>query len=370
MARPGTGRAHTCRAGPVESPASPASPVSFVSFVSVMGVVMVAVIVALTAGCRSDPAVAPAAPSPPRVVVTTDVLGDVARNVLGDQVEIETLLPTSTDPSTFHRSDTQLRSIEGAQLIVAVGLGWEVTVTAPIEAARRHGTPVLEVAPLLNPIPVGGTELAPTPPVDMAPDPRVWLDPDRMSRSARLLADEAIRLPGVDAAKVTARLADYQAQIARADEQIQGLIAPVPEPRRTFVTARDSMGYFADRYGFTIAGVLQPDPPDRPAAPGVPAFPNAPGSLVSRSLVDPEAEAAHVRSVVATMRADHIPVIVTDRNDPRVALDVAVGALGPGPTPVVTLDLDALGPAGSGADTYLGLITTNARSLVEALKGG
>jgi zinc/manganese transport system substrate-binding protein len=367
MARRGTRLGHTRGAGPVASPAS------FVSPARVLVVVVGVVSMALTAGCRSDPAVPPASPAPtpkpapPRVAVTTDVVGDVARSVLGDQAEIETLIPSGADLSTFHRSDAQLRSIERAQLIVAVGLGWDVTLTAPIEAARRQGTPVLELAPLLNPIPLGGTELAPTTPAaEVVRDARVWLDPDRMSRAARLVADEAVRLPGVDAATVMARLSGYQAQIARADEQIQGLVAEVPEPRRTLVTVRDSMGYFADRYGFTIAGVLQPDPP---ATPGRPAFPNSSGSLVSPGVVDPGASAAHVGSVVAIIRTDHVPVIVADRNDPRVALDAAVLALGPGTTSVVTLDLDGLGPARSGADTYLGLITTNARRLAEAVNG-
>jgi len=334
--------------------------------------VLAAVIVASAVGCSSPhesgagtPSPIPVpTPAPPRVVVTTDVLGDVVRNVLGDQAEIETLMPPGTDPLTFHRSDAQLRSIAQAQLIVAVGLLWEITVTAPIEAAKLNGTPVLEVAASLNPIPLGGTELAPVPSAGAsagAADPRVWLDPDRMSRAARLVADAAIRLPGVDAAEVTARLTAYQAQIAHADEQIQGFVAEVPPAGRYVVTASDSMGYFADRYGFTIAGVLQPGPPFSS---------DASGSLVSPGAVDPEAHAAHVRAVVATIRADHLPVIVTDRRDPRATLDAAVAALGPCTTSVLTLDLDALGPAGSGADTYLGLITTNARSLVDALKGG
>ena len=77
-------------------------------------------------------------------------------------------------------------------------------------------------------------------------DPHIWLDPVAMAETARALTPVLGEL-GVD---VSDRLADLECRLAALDAEVRGILAAVPEDRRKLVTGHESMGYFADRYGF------------------------------------------------------------------------------------------------------------------------
>jgi zinc/manganese transport system substrate-binding protein len=303
--------------------------------------------------------------SKPKVVVTTDILGDVTRNILGDQVDVEILIPNSLPARNFTPAATDVNLLMGAQLIVAVGLGLEPGLAPALGEARTKGVTVLEVGPSLNPIPLGGSEAnaragvttAPgssastSAPSVAAPDPHIWMDPDRMKQAMKLIGDAAEKLTGVDASAVRSQIADYTAKIDKADEEIQSTLAPIPDTHRRVVTVRDDLAYFADRYGFTIVRVAIPANRENPDAP-----------------IDP-AELLSIASVVVDQQAyaviaDALPQSLADANDIATAVAAAPNTAVP---VVVALDLEALGAPGSGAETYLGQLTTNAHTLAKAL---
>ncbi|WP_434093899.1 metal ABC transporter solute-binding protein, Zn/Mn family [Nonomuraea pusilla] len=88
----------------------------------------------------------------PRVVVTTDILGDVTRNVVGGQAEVTVLMRPGSDPHSFGVSAQDAALIEDADLIVHNGLGLEEGVLRHVEAARRAGVPALAVGEGVEPI--------------------------------------------------------------------------------------------------------------------------------------------------------------------------------------------------------------------------
>ena len=54
----------------------------------------------------------------PTVVVTTNILGDVVRQVAGDQVNVETIMPAGADPHVFQASAQQV-DLEWADLLIS-----------------------------------------------------------------------------------------------------------------------------------------------------------------------------------------------------------------------------------------------------------
>jgi len=311
------------------------------------------------------------APARARVVVTTDILGDIARNILGDEVHVDVLVPNGVPPRTFKPAAADLDTIKRAQLIVAVGLGLEPGLQDAFVDARANGIPVLEVGTFLNAIPLGGSEVraratSSIPPGSTATggttggtgvqstspealDPHVWLDPDRVKQAMKQIADAVTVLPSVDAAAIRRTTEAYTARIDKADEEIQSTLAPITDERRRVATVHDNLTYFADRYGFSIATVIAPAGTDTQDTP-----------------ID-DADIAAASGAIADQQ---VAAIVTDASATSVldAERVAAGAADRGASPVVvTLHLEALGVAGSGADTYLSLLTTNAHALADAL---
>ncbi|MGH8948716.1 MAG: metal ABC transporter substrate-binding protein, partial [Acidimicrobiia bacterium] len=60
-----------------------------------------------------------------QVVATTSILGDIAAGVVGDEGEVEVLIPLGVDAHDFSPSSQQASMLAGADLVVANGLGLE-----------------------------------------------------------------------------------------------------------------------------------------------------------------------------------------------------------------------------------------------------
>ncbi|MEJ7846254.1 MAG: zinc ABC transporter substrate-binding protein, partial [Acidimicrobiales bacterium] len=75
----------------------------------------------------------------PAVVVTTNILGDMVREVVGDAAEVEVVMPLGTDPHDFEVSAQQAESMVDADFLVVNGAGFEETLLGTIESAEEAG---------------------------------------------------------------------------------------------------------------------------------------------------------------------------------------------------------------------------------------
>lgn len=279
----------------------------------------------------------------PLVVVTTNLLGDVVRNVAGDDARVEVLMPLGVDPHDFEPSSRQASLVAEADLVVANGLGLEEGLEDVIDAARGDGALVLEVAELVDPLRFAeqdaGDDGGEDEPGDL--DPHVWMDPIRMAQAARLIAD---RLADIDSSvDWEARAETYAAQLEAAHERIDALLSAVPSDRRLLVTNHEALGYFASRYGFEVVGVVIPG-----------------GS----TLAEPGSE--ELAALVALIDELNIRAVFAESTEPST-LARAIADEADHPVTVVTLRTESLGEPGSPAGTLIGMLEENARLIADAL---
>lgn len=296
----------------------------------------------LVAGaCSSSPTPGSAAPL---VVVTTTVLGDIVRNVAGDDARVEVLLPIGADPHDHRLSARDVALINQADLVVTNGLGLEEGMADILAGAAADGVRTLEIAPLVDPLPFGhddddhdddGHDH------DDGDDPHVWMDPLRMAEAARRVAAELqVVHPGPD---WEGRAAASAAELASVDARITAILDAVPAERRKLVTNHDALGYFAARYGFTVVGVVIPG-----------------GS----TLAEPSSGA--LAALVATMRSEGIRAVFAETTDTGVLARAVAAELGD-EVAVVDLFTGSLGGPGSGAETLGDMLLLNARRIADAL---
>lgn len=280
-----------------------------------------------------------------RVVVTTTVLGDVVSNVAGDAVMVEVLVPIGADPHDFQLSARQAAALQTADLVVVNGLGLEDGLRDVLESAASEGANVFEVAPLLDPLPFAGDheheEEDHEDEGDEALDPHVWLDPIRMADAARLLGEELAELDP-EGGHIE-RATEYAARLEAVDEDVRAILAGVDETRRKLVTNHDALGYFADRYGLTIVGVVIPG-----------------GSTLA------EPSSADLAALVDTMRTEGVTAIFGETTEPRALADAVADAAG-ADVVVVELLTGSLGGPGSGAETLVDMLLSNATLIADAL---
>jgi zinc/manganese transport system substrate-binding protein len=60
---------------------------------------------------------------------------------------------------------------------------------------------------------------------------------------------------GIDASAGVATVTD---ELSRLNDQVSGILSAVPTANRNLVTGHESLGYFANRYGFTLVGAIIP----------------------------------------------------------------------------------------------------------------
>lgn len=206
-----------------------------------------AVVAALAAaGCGGAGGSPP--PSGPSVVVTYSVLGAVVTELVGDHAAVTVLMANGVDPHDWSPSAKDIERVMNADIVVANGLGLEEGLAKTLEEAEKAGVAVFRATDHIQ-----VRELAEE--SDHAGgDPHFWVDPISMRDVVAALATE-LAAAGIDVAD---RSADLQQRLVDLDAGARATLAVVPEAGRKLVTGHESMGYFADRYGFQIVGTVIP----------------------------------------------------------------------------------------------------------------
>ncbi|SDC51361.1 zinc ABC transporter substrate-binding protein AztC [Streptomyces prasinopilosus] len=283
----------------------------------------------------------------PRVVVTTNILGDVTREIVGDGADVTVLMKPNADPHSFGLSAVQAAELERADLVVYNGLGLEENVLRHVEAARESGTPVLEVGRAVDPLVFrapsdGGPEAEAG-----QPDPHFWTDPDRMRTAAGLIADRVVEhVDGVDEKAVRARADRYDGRLADLTAWMERSFARIPEQRRALVTNHHVFGYLAERFGFRTVGAVVPS---------------------GTTLASPSS--SDLRSLTGAMREAGVRTVFADSSRPTRLAEVLRTELG-GRVRVVALYSESLTERGGGAGTYLQMMRANTTALTDGLTGG
>ncbi|WP_449371827.1 metal ABC transporter solute-binding protein, Zn/Mn family [Arthrobacter psychrolactophilus] len=101
-------------------------------------------------------------------MVTTNILGDVTRQVLGDQATVTTLMQPESDPHSFEISAQQAASMSSADLVVSNGLGLEEGLQQHLERAAAAGAPMLVAGEVIDVVPYSSGD------AEGAPDPHFW----------------------------------------------------------------------------------------------------------------------------------------------------------------------------------------------------
>jgi len=301
----------------------------------------------LLAACGDDEGSASA--EGPTIAVTTSILADVVGELVGDQAEVVAVMPRGADPHEFQASAQEVDRVRRADALVLNGGGFEEGLLDLADAVAEDGMPVHEV--------VGADgDAAHEDGEDEhgedehghedGGDAHFFTDPVRMDEAVEgISAFLAAEVPGLDVEALEQATAAYRDELRALDAEVEALLAGIPESRRVLVTGHDVLGAFADRYGFEVVGTVIPS-----------------GSTSDGGNAGDLAELADaVRD--AGVRAVFVDSSAAD----RLARTLAAEA---GDIEVRTLFTESLGEPGSGAETYLDMVRTNAERIAGVLADG
>jgi ABC-type Zn uptake system ZnuABC Zn-binding protein ZnuA len=282
----------------------------------------------LLAGCGADSG--SAGPGQIKVVATTTQLADFARAVGGDRADVVQLLKPNTDPHDYEPRPYDVLSTAHAEVVLENGDGLDHWMGNVIEQAGSDATIV---------------DLGAHVPVRRRGDPHWWHDP-RNAQAAIAAIRDALTRANPAAKQTYARNADaYEAKLRALDAAIGGCIARVPAGARKLVTDHDAFGYFAARYGITVAGAVIPS---------------------QTTQAQPSARA--VAKLTRLIRSERVKAVFPESSlNAKLAQAIARQT---GARSDLRLYGDTLGPKGSGGATYLTVERANADAMVRGFSGG
>ncbi|MFJ2667372.1 zinc ABC transporter substrate-binding protein AztC [Nocardia fluminea] len=274
------------------------------------------------------------------IVVTTNILGDLTRAVVGDAVPVTVLMQAGADPHSFAISARQAAEIERAALVVHNGLGLEEGVARHVQAAVAAGVPTIAVAERADPIQYTSDESA------GQPDPHFWTDPARVRMAVEAISAEVlVEVDGVDADAVQANTRRYLGELDQLDRWMTDRFAAIGAERRQLVTDHHVFGYLAQRFGFRVIGAVIPS---------------------GTTLASPSA--SDLDGLAAAIRTAGVTAIFADSSQPdRLSRVLAehTGLL----VQVIALHTESLTAPGEGAATYLEMARANTEAIARGLSG-
>ncbi|MFF7858633.1 zinc ABC transporter substrate-binding protein AztC [Streptomyces sp. NPDC007904] len=282
----------------------------------------------------------------PKVVVTTNILGDITREIVGDEADVTVLMKPNADPHSFGLSAVQAAELERADLVVFNGLGLEENVLRHVDAARESGVATFEAGKAVNPLTFqahadGGPEEEAG-----QPDPHFWTDPDRVRKTAGLIADQVIEnVDGVNPKRIRANTGRYDERLADLTTWMEKSFDRIPDRKRALVTNHHVFGYLADRFGFRVIGAVIPS---------------------GTTLASPSS--SDLRSLTEAMREAEVRTVFADSSQPKRLAEVLRTELG-GRVRVVALHSESLTDKGEGAGTYLQMMRANTTTMTDGLIG-
>lgn len=269
----------------------------------------------------------------PRAVATFSILGDFARNVGGERVELATLVGPNGDVHVFAPTPGDVKTIAAADIVFVNGLGLEGWIDRLIAASA---TRALVVVASRGITPRSGTRAQDR----GASDPHAWQSVANAKLYVGNIRDGLIAIDAAEKKIFEANANTYLAKLDALDGEIRAAIEAIPSARRKVITAHSAFGYFGDAYGIEFI---------------------APEGLSTEA----EPSARDIAKLIEQIRRENVPALFLEnvadsRLLQRIGAETGVRIGG-------RLYSDALSPPDGPAASYIEMMRSNLRELTRAL---
>lgn len=288
----------------------------------------------LLTGCGSIPK---SSDSALRVLASTTFLADIAQNVAGERLQVDSLLPFGADPHAYQAAPSDVAKISESSVLILNGIEYEHFIKPLLENAGGERI-IITATDGLTPNQMEDEENA----GQMVGDPHMWLNPNLVITYVDNIRDGLTKADPTGAETYHANADAYIAQLKDLDAWIVGQVNTIPADHRLLVTNHEAMGYFANQYGFEVVGAVIP-------------------SLST----DAGTSAKEMSSLIDQIKSSGAPAIfLGEVENPNLANQIASET---GVKVVSDLYLETL-TDGTPAATYIDMMKHNVTSIVEGLK--
>ncbi len=274
------------------------------------------------------------------IVTTTGMIADVAKNIGRDSVNVLALMGPGVDPHLYKATQGDLGRLQKADIIFYNGLHLEGKMGEVFEKLERIKT-VIPVARGID-----STFLLDDPIYTGAYDPHIWFDISLWTSTINEVTSTLINTNPENAAYYEQNAAEYTAELKSLHNWVINEIKKIPADKRIMITAHDAFNYFGRAYDIEVKGLQ--------GISTLSEFGLKDRVDLVNFIVDKKIKAVFVETSVSEKNINAIVEGCKQKGH-----NVIIGG---------NLFSDAMGAAGTPEGTYTGMVKSNVKTIVEALK--
>ncbi|MDS1114312.1 metal ABC transporter substrate-binding protein [Gordonia westfalica] len=269
-----------------------------------------------------------------KVVLTTfTVLADIASNVAGDRLRVESITKPGAEIHGYEPTPGDIRRASTASLVVDNGLNLEAWFGQFVDGLDVEHVVASEG---INPIDIASDAYA------GKPNPHAWMSPVNVGIYVDNLVDAFSDLDPEGAGVFAANGASYKKQLLQVQTELVSALDHLPPNERALVTCEGAFSYLARDAGLTERYIWPVN-------------------------AEQQATPQQVAAAIDFVRKNRVPAVFCESTVSDAAMQQVVGATDArfgG-----TLYVDSLSEADGPVPTYLDLIRHDARTIVSGLTG-
>jgi manganese/iron transport system substrate-binding protein len=176
-----------------------------------------------------------------KVVTTFTVIADMARNVGGELVEVESITKPGAEIHNYQPTPRDILKAQDADLILWNGLSLEAWFERFF--ANLGEVPAVVVSAGVEPVGIGEG------PYEGKPNPHAWMSPEAAVIYVENIAKAFAEADPENAAAYQANARSYAEKIRAAVAPMRAALEKIPEERRWLVTSEGAFSYLARDFG-------------------------------------------------------------------------------------------------------------------------
>ena len=299
----------------------------------VLALAATAALAAGLAGCSQDSTDATGDKDTPVVLTTFTVIQDIASNVAGDHLRVESITKPGAEIHGYEPTPGDISRASDADLILDNGMNLESWFS---QFVSDLDVPHAMVSDGVEPIDIAEDAYA------GKPNPHAWMSPINVQTYVDNIVEEFSKLSPQHAEDFKANGGKYKNELQDVQDELETKLAAVPDNQRALVTCEGAFSYLArdaklkERYIWPV---------------------NA----------EQEATPQQIAGAIEFVKDNEVPAVFcesTVSNAPMMQVTEATGAEFGG-----TLYVDSLSEEGGPVPTYLDLIRHDTKVIIEGLTG-
>jgi manganese/zinc/iron transport system substrate-binding protein len=297
---------------------------------------------AVLSGCNSAADNSDVSTRKVRVVATTGMIADLAKNMGGERTDVTGLMGAGVDPHLYRPEPRDVDLLGKADLILYNGQHLEGKMSDVLDHLKGRKIATVAVTDRFDP---KKDLIHAEEGFEAIYDPHVWFDVSLWMKAAERVRDALVERDPKHAEVYRTNAAKYVVALAELHAYVKSQATGIPKEKRVLITAHDAFHYFGRAYDFEVRGL-------QGVSTATEASPKAVSELATL-IADRKIPAIFVESSVPQKNVEAVQAAVRAKG-----FDVALGG---------ELYSDALGTPGTPTGTYVGMVRHNIDTLFKAL---